>query len=243
MPSDASMRRKVPAVHAQSVEDRALHTRRIVSVYQALSKSGAHLLAPVLGSAPPKQWAHYPDDDAIDTRRRFQWYYHSHSPADRPNAIEHGHFHVFARTDARRALINPRAEATFLKRLDSEDSEAKTRHLLAIGLSPVGVPISLFTVNRWVTGDQLLSSESSLQLLQSMTLDTGHKLIDRLISSLVHLYRPQVRSLFQRRDRALFARARRGDATLDDESVEVLSEIQIDLDRVIASAGRRAPRP
>lgn len=242
MPTPTIRRHKSSPARGDQSQDAALHARRVVRVYQTLAKTGAHLLAPVLGGKSPEQWAHYPDDDAIDERGRFQWYYHSHSPADRPGAIEHGHFHLFARTDVRRSLITRDAEAAFLKRLHAHDSEAKTRHLLAIGLSPVGVPISLFTVNRWVTGDQLLSSESSLRLLQSMSLDTGYKLIDRLIVSLVQLHRPQLLSLFRKRDRALLARARRGTGTLDDEAVEVLSEIPVDLDRAISTARSRALR-
>lgn len=223
-----------PNLKAQRVA--ASNARRIVCVYQTLAKTGGHLLEPVLGGKLPRQWAHYPEDDAIDSRCRFQWYYHSHSPADRPEATEHGHFHLFARTDARRSLIDTKAESAFLKKLAAADSPAKTRHLLGIGLNPVGVPISLFTVNRWVTGDQLLSSTSSLRLLQSPALDTGHGLIDRLLPALLRLHQPQLRSLFRRRDQCLFARARRGPGTLDDNSLELLSETRIDLDRSISAA-------
>lgn len=242
MPS-RMVRRKGAPIGTKECQIAALHARRIVRVYQVLSKSGAHLLDPVLMGKQPTQWAHYPDDDAVDKRCRFQWYYHSHSPADRPGAVEHGHFHLFARTDARRYPIDQKVESAFLKKLGSEDSSAKTRHLLAISLSPVGVPISIFTTNRWVTGDQLLSSEASLRLLQSLTLDTGNTLIDRLIGSLVHLFEPNLRSLFRQRDRALLARARRGPGALDDESAEVLSEFPVDLDRAIATARHRAFRP
>ena len=120
---------------------------------------------------------------------------------------------------------------------------ARTRHLLAIGLDAVGVPISLFTVNRWVTGDQLLSSASSLRLLAATaTLDTGRGPIDRLLAGLVGLYLPQIRTLFRERGQRLVARARRGAGTLDDESLEVLSELRVDLDRRIAAATRPARR-
>ncbi|MGH8211403.1 MAG: DUF6969 family protein [Steroidobacteraceae bacterium] len=227
-------------MNTRALHDTALHARRIVRVYQTLAKNGEHLLSPLLEGKPPRQWAHYPDDDAIDGRHRFQWYYHSHSPADRPDSSEHGHIHLFARTDAKRTPLDAEAESAFLKRLGSEDSESKTRHLLAIGLSPVGIPISLFTVNRWVTGDQLLSATGSLRLLQSLSLDTGHRLIDRLIGSLIYLYRPQLKALFRKRDTCLFARARSGPSTLDDESLELLSETRVDLDRAVSSARHKA---
>ena len=233
---------EVRADGALSAGSPALHAQRLVQVYQALARRGDHLLAPLLDGRPPVQWAHYPDDDALYAQRRYQWYYHSHSLVDRPGAAEHGHFHLFARTDARRSVIDPAAEALFLKRLGAPDSAARTRHLLAIGMSSVGVPISLFTVNRWVTGDLLLSSANSLRLLEALSLDTGQPGIDRLIISLVGLCMPQVRALFRERDRRLYARARRGPGVLDDEALEVLSERAIDLDRRIASATRNQGR-
>ena len=240
MPARTDRRKTPKAIPADSTQQPALYARRILRAYRSLAKSNSHLLSSILGGKAPKQWAHYPDDDAIDAKRGYQWYYHSHSPADRPGAVEHGHIHLFVRTDARRSLIDSGAEATFLKRMASDDSASKTRHLLAIGLSPVGVPISLFTTNRWVTGDQLLSSKSSLRLLQSISMDTGNKGIDQLICSLLRLFQPKLATLFRKRDRTLFARARRGPGALEDESVEVLSEIPIDLDRAIATARRRA---
>lgn len=242
MPARTNRRNDPKASEADSAGQSALHARRILRVYGSLAKSNAHLLSSILGGQAPTQWAHYPDDDAIDAKRRYQWYYHSHSPADRPGSIEHGHIHLFARTDARRTLIDPDAEAMFLKRLASEEPGATTRHLLAISLNPVGVPISLFTTNRWVTGDQLLSSKSSLRLLQSISMDTGNKAIDQLVCSLLRLYQPKLATLFRQRDRTLFARSRRGAGTLDDESVEILSEIPIDLDRAISAARRSALR-
>jgi hypothetical protein len=75
-----------------------------------------------------------------------------------------------------------------------------------------------------------------------MTLDTGNRLIDLLMCSLIHLYRPKLISLFRQRDRTLFGRAKRGPGALDDESVEVLSEFPVDIDRAIAMARRRALR-
>jgi hypothetical protein len=215
-----------------------LHARRILRVYQSLEKSGEHLLRPALGRRALTQWAHYPRNDAVDTTQRYQWYYHSHTPADRPAESEHGHFHLFARINARRTLIAPAAEAAFLRKLQATDSTAKTRHLLAIGMNPVGVPISLFTVNRWVTGDQLLSSASTLHILETLKLDSGYPHIDRLLSSLIALYMPQLRTLFRKRDQTLFNRAKHGPGTLDDESLEILSELKLNLDRRIVTACR-----
>jgi hypothetical protein len=120
-----------------------------------------------------------------------------------------------------------------------------TRHLLCIGMSPIGVPISLFTVNRWVTGDLLLSRSNTLLLLDSMRLDTGYPAIDSVLMALSQLYRPEIRSLMRLRDAALRARADDGPGTLDDVDVEILSEISLDIDRriecVLSDGPRRLP--
>ena len=45
---------------------------RLLETYAALAGRGEHLFAGLLGGRAPTQWAHYPDDDAIDGARRYQ---------------------------------------------------------------------------------------------------------------------------------------------------------------------------
>lgn len=213
----------------------------LVDCYRRLSMSGTHLLQPVLQGSPPTQWEHYPPDDAISRDRRYQWFYHSHSPADRPGSTEHGHFHLFARIEDGADYIAA-AERDFLGTIGATNSEAVTRHLLCIGMSPVGVPTSLFTVNRWVTGDMLLSISNTLLSLDLMQLDTGYPAIDSVLMGLSRLYRPEIRSLMRRRDAALRRRAAEGPGTLDDVNVEILSEISLDIDRRIERVLLDEPR-
>lgn len=210
--------------------------KAIVEGYRRLAQSHGHLFEPILRGAPPTQWEHYPPDDAISRDRRYQWYYHSHTPADRPGSMEHGHFHLFARMDGAARAVDTGTEKKFLRRLAAVDSKAATRHLLCVGMSSVGAPISLFTVNRWVTGDLLLSRASSLTLLESTELETGYSMIDAVLRALCQLYRTDIRSLMTRRDARLRARAVGCPGTLDDTGVEVLLELTLDVDRRIATA-------
>lgn len=221
------------AARAANVERRAASA--LLDLYRRLGLTRSHLLQPILQGAPPTQWEHYPSDDAISADRCYQWYYHSHSPADRPGSIEHGHFHLFARAEGATAHVEASAQRKFLASLGATNSDAATRHLLCVGMSPLGVPISLFTVNSWVTGDLLLSSTRSLALLESMVLDTGYPVIDAVLMALTQLYRPQIRALMHQRDAALHARAATGPETLDDLGLEVLSEVPIDIDGRIAT--------
>ena len=227
-------RARCNATPAADLERRG--AKALIDTYRRLALTRGHLLEPILQGASPTQWEHYPGDDAISVDRRYQWYYHSHSLADRPGSIEHGHFHLFARMEGAAEHVDAIAERTFLSVLGEPDSEATTRHLLCVGMSPMGVPISLFTVNRWVTGDLLLSRASTLALLESMTLDTGYAAIDAVLTALAELYRSDIRSLMSQRDRSLRARAAKGPGTLEDPNVEVLSELPLDLDGRISAA-------
>lgn len=201
---------------------------RLLQTYADLSDTKGHLLDEVLGAAVPLQWAHYPPDDAIDLSSGFQWFYHSHSPEDRPVGSEHGHIHLFARRPLWSRRLQSCSEIEFRRICGSENTQTHTRHLLAIGLNAKGLPISLFTVNSWVTGDQMLSTKLTMQLLASIQLKTGHPRVDAVIESVVHLCLPEVESVLQKRDAKLASFT--GANKLQDLGLELLSELPIDLD-------------
>ena len=208
---------------------------RLLETYAALAGRGEHLFAGLLGGRAPTQWAHYPDDDAIDGARRYQWFYHSHSPEDRPGALEHGHIHLFARRALWGRRLRSKSERKFAKLCGDPASDANTRHLLAIGFDAKGLPISLFTVNSWVTGDLMLGADLTMELLMSMVLDTGHPEVDAVVESTVRLYLPELCGLMAARDQALAAHV--GPDKLADEGLELLSEIAVDLDATLMERG------
>ncbi|MBS0212044.1 MAG: hypothetical protein JSR26_02530 [Proteobacteria bacterium] len=201
----------------------------MLETYAVLAEDGEHLLGGVLKGTAPQQWSHYPDDDAIDSESGFQWFYHSHSPEDRPGAVEHGHIHLFARRQLWAYRLRSKAEREFAALTGHTRTRARTRHLLCIGLDAKGVPTSLFTVNSWVTGDLMLSADGTERLLANLSLATGHPPIDTVIESVVALCRDEIHELLAARDAALCRHPPQ--AVLDDRSLEVLSEIPIDLDR------------
>lgn len=237
---------QVPArAYAKRIDERRLRraAKAIVDAYSRLARDASHLLAPILDGAPPRQWQHYPAEDAIDCTRRYQWYYHSHDPQDRAGSGEHGHFHLFARLEGVANELDEKTERAFLRKLGTRRRCASTRHLLAISMNAVGVPISLFTVNRWVTGDLPLSGAATLQLLRRMRLSTDHPLIDSILTAVIRLHDPEIEALIAERDRSLFARAARGPSALDDETLEVTSSVAIDVDRRLVEVGRGRTRP
>ena len=206
---------------------------RLLEVYGNLALSGAHLIGELLEGQTPLQWRHYPEDDAIDQASGFQWFYHSHAPEDQRGATEHGHIHLFARRKLWSRRLRSAQELEFSALADAPDAAINTRHLLSIGFDAKGIPTSLFTVNSWVTGDLMLSASTTAALLERLFLDTGHKALDAVIECVVKLCKNEIQSLLAARDRRLFNHGAPG--VLQDESLEVLSELSIDLDAKLAA--------
>ena len=83
---------------------------------------------------------HYPEEDFLSENDSLQYFYHSHRDTG-----EHGHIHVFHR----------------------DHITSHTNHLLAIGLSEKGLPISLFTVNEESVNEKSPGAKTLQQLLQT----------------------------------------------------------------------------
>ena len=206
---------------------------RVQKVYSDLATRQEHLLTRLLCGRVPRQWEHYPENDAVDAARGYQWFYHSHAPEDRPGGIEHGHIHLFARQSLWSSQTNTTREKEFRRLTCARLSRSKTRHLLSIGLNASGLPITLFTVNSWVTGDAMLSADLTLELLLAMRLRTRNPQMDTVIESVIALCSGQVHAVLTSRDQILAKRSRPG--VLEDQELEILSETAIDLDAEIGS--------
>lgn len=202
--------------------------RRLLRTYQVLALRRQHLLAAVLDHQAPRQWAHYPQDDAIDSRTGYQWFYHSHAPHDRPDALAHGHIHLFARQPLWSRRLQSGAEKAFHALTGAPALRPRTRHLLAISFDAKGIARRLFTVNSWVTGDLMLSAPLTMELLEGMRLGTGYGEVDAVIECVVRLCAPEIRQMLFDRDATLASHPGRN--TLADERLEILSEVYIDLD-------------
>lgn len=208
--------------------------RELLACYAQLARSHAHLLDATLRGRLPIEWEHYPAGDAIDRTTGCQYYYHCHAPARGPRRHQHGHFHLFARLDCRRHRIDARFEARFLESLGVAAQAAEPlAHLIGIALTPKGLPCELFTVNRWITGDRMLSAQAVQRALAGFALhEAGDPLVNRWLAALVRLFQPQIARLLECRDRRLRAAARRARrvSPLEDRRLEVLARLPIDLD-------------
>ncbi len=207
--------------------------RRSVSAFADATAASGSLLQSWIEGREVVEFDHYPPDDLVDTRSGSQFYYHSH----RDGELEHGHLHLFWHATAsgrRRHLRQGRRRWT----------RTAPTHLFAISLDARGLPVALFTVNRWVTDGHWFDAATTMSQVERFAMGEldGHEHACRWLSGFVQLYRPLIEDLLVKRDRRL---ARRSDLAqaLDDRRLELLSLTPIDwaadLDALEAEATRR----
>lgn len=190
------------------------------SVEAFVSATQAHgsLLQSWIRGIPMLEFDHYPAEDIVDLRTGSQFYYHSH----RQDGLEHGHLHLFWHATASGRRRRPRGGRM-------RWSRTAPTHLFAISLDGRGLPVALFTVNRWVTDGHWFDAKSTVRLVERFHIadGAGHALSCEWLNGFVRFYRPVIAELMCRRDRRL---ARSGDvgAPLRDKRLEVLSTIRID---------------
>lgn len=169
-------------------------------------------------------WDHYPEDDAVDPEHGARWFYHAHAP--KPGwPDEHGHFHLFldrGHFDPDRCLAAP---------VEPGPDAPELVHLVSLSIDRQGLPVRLFTVNRWATDEWLYSASDILDRIDRFDLSdaTGDPLVARWLTAAVRAYAPEVAWVVRARDRAFAAKS---PEFFEDRSAEMLSRIEISLDRL-----------
>ena len=207
------------------------------------------------GLEPLAEWQHYPPGEVYDLRSHAQYFYHAHPTSLRPDR-EHGHFHTFLRAEgmplgvvplvlpeiAVAGRTRPAAQAAPLKRGTREELS----HIVAIALDAGGEPIRLFTTNRWVTGESWYRADDVIRMLDRFTLETaeGPALLNRWVSAIVALFRPQIAALLRIRDATVMNwRRRRRSNVFEDPRLEITSSLDIDIEAQLAFLDRLRPDP
>jgi hypothetical protein len=183
---------------------------RCVALFQQVVARHGSLVQAFVRGAPVLAHEHYPPGDVIDARHGFQCFYHSH----RGGSVEHGHLHLFQRAAACARDGTP-------------------GHLIAIGLDARGLPVSMFSVNQWVTGGAWRDARVTMAALDAARFDAarGHALAGRWLSVFLHLYLPVAQRVLLRRDALLQQQHARGSSwqrVRRDRSIEVISRSRID---------------
>lgn len=174
-----------------------------------LAKAGLTVLSETLqGVDSIAGWEHYPPGDVFDPHSGAQWYYHCHPTAEA--AVEHGHFHCFVRPSGPGGPIH---------------------HLIAVGVDSAGCLHRLFTVNRWVVGDDWADAATTIPLLKRFDVQMPRPsyLVNRWLTAVLVAYETEIASLIDQRDAVLAAHlASSGTLAREDRSLEVVSELKID---------------
>jgi hypothetical protein len=202
----------------------ALEWRRI------LAKTGDNLVGEVLKHQDGFYLLdHYPKGDVFDPESHAQWYYHAHDKKERPG--EHGHFHTFLRGGGMPEGIRP-APLPDLRPPAAQDD--LVCHLIAISMDKAGWPIGLFTTNRWVTAETWYAAHDVASLLAGFDLRINKPgwPVNRWLSAMLVLFRPQIEQLLQQRDARLRAWQRQhpGVNAYEDRRLEVASQLPVSVE-------------
>jgi len=197
---------------------------------RVLAKGEIDLVSEVLrGHGTFYELEHYPPNDVFDNDSHSQYYYHAHRQG------EHGHFHTFLRGP------NMPPDALPVPYDGPEPwptGDQAIAHLVAISMDALGQPQSLFTVNRWVTAEAWHPAGSVIGMLDRFTIDHAYPSwpVNRWLTAMLRLFRPQIEWLVRRRDEALTEWIARypGTDVFEDRNLEVMSELPINVDQQIA---------
>lgn len=151
--------------------------KQITEIILSLRKEGSNIVKKIMNGRKYKfdPYNHYPTDEGIkDNEMGCQLFFHIH----RKN--EYGHFHTF-----------------------SLDDNGELVHLILISMNKDGEPISLATVNRWVTGDKYVKSEKLKELAKSFYVNPNlfnDKRIVEFVNNIFKAYKKEIYDLFDERD-------------------------------------------
>jgi len=206
--------------------------QEILNCYRVLAKAERNIVGEVLrGEAEFTELNHYPDADVFDRDTQSQYYYNAHRGLDG----EHGHFHTFIRPPGMPEGMLP---ISYTPSEPWPEGSAALSHLIGISMDAWGFPIGLFTTNRWVTDEAWYRADDVMSLLERFEVDHAAPSwpVNRWISAMFVLFRPQMRTLLQERDVVVAAWvAQHPDADVfEDRALEITSAVRISVPEQIA---------
>jgi hypothetical protein len=215
--------------------------REVLEWRRMLAKTGDTVVGVVLRHEGPFYVLdHYPKGDVFDPDSHAQWYYHAHDQNERPG--EHGHFHTFMRGGGIPLEVEPAQLPDFEPPADRHDLIC---HLIAVSMDWSGWPISLFTTNRWVTGETWYAARDVGAMLErfDVKMDKPSWSVNRWLTGLLRLFRPHIEELLQQRDERIREwQTRHPDVkAYEDRRLEVTSQLPIDVEAEVRRLTARLP--
>lgn len=198
-----------------------------------IHKRGSNLILEALRSGGEfVEWNHYPPDDVRDPATGAQYYFHAHAAGDRDDG-DFGHFHTFLRP----RLVVDRGDAPCA--VGGEDAHLSDDlcHLVAISMTPNGMPEKLFTTNRWVTDETWVEAPELIRSLPNfeVRLEGPSLELNTWLNAMFVLFRSEIEDLLVERDRVIDDCRRRnpGIDIFEDRKLDALSQLRISLpDRI-----------
>jgi len=223
----------LPAARLEEMHDAAA---TILRCEAALAKSRMSVVSEVLrGQGDFAVWARYPKGDVFDTATHSHYFYHAHAPEEMIEG-ENGHFHLFLRPAGLAPGLAPWALPGAPV---PEDEAARFIHVVAISVDAHGVPLRLFTTNRWVTDETLYRAGDAIGLLDRFAMEVAHPnwAVSEWLTAMVRFWRPQIEGLLQLRDAVLADRATHqpDTAASEDRGVQNTAECRLDRAAQIAA--------
>ena len=198
----------------------------------ALGKGGLNIVGECLkGQGDFYELSHYPKDDVYDADSKSQYYFHTHRGVNG----EYGHFHTFLRAPGMPATAKP-IEYTGDEEWPSGDDALS--HLICISMNQDGIPMGLFTTNRWVTAETWYSAEDVISMLDLFQVDhaSPNLAVNLWITSMFRLFKVEIAELLVKRDQAIrdWQESHPDGDVFEDRELEVTSAQMIDVDTKIA---------
>jgi uncharacterized protein DUF6969 len=226
-----------------------------------LTRHASTALQEVTGGAGAiREWRRYPEGEVYDPATHAQYFFHRHPSAPRERGAgpaEYGHFHLFLRAEGMPAGVAPlivpelaiaNAPVPPQSAPQKRGARDEVAHLIAIAIDARGEPIRLFTTNRWVTGETWYLADDMIRMLERFAFPTPgpSALLNRWLSALVRLFRPEIAALLRQRDKAIQEwqwRWRRRGHVFEDTQLEIPTRLDIDVEARLALAERQAAEP
>lgn len=229
-PASARARADVREIPRAALTAMAEAGHEAMRCYRVLAKTGDNVVGEILsGQGTFYEWSHYPEGDVYDFESHAQYYYHAHPKSERPG--EHGHFHTFLRQKGMPKGTKPAPVPGPAPAGDPDDALC---HLVAISMSDKGHAVQLFTTNRWVTGETWYAARDAVAMLDRFAIELVRPswAVNRWLTAIVRLFRPQIEALLVERDRAVAEWQRRHPQSdvFEDRRLEVTSKIDVSVE-------------
>ena len=198
----------------------------VMECLMVLAKTGGNVVAEALrGQGTFYEFNHYPADDVYDSETHSQYYYHAHREG------EHGHFHTYLRPEGMPSWIKPAPLPDFTMPEDENDALS---HIVAISMDSSGLPINLFTTNRWICAETWYRAEDVSAMIDLFAITHAQPSwpMNRWVTAMLKLFKRQISELLFERDDTVAAWQKRHPRrnVYEDRELDITSEKPIFLE-------------